>query len=235
MDGNRYVDWMCSWGPLIAGHAHPAVIEAVTAAAARGTSFGAPTEAEVGSGRRGDRQDPVGRDGPDGQLRHRGHHERDPPGARGHRPGEAAQVRRRLPRPRGRPAGRGRLRARHRRDPGLAGRARGPGRRNRDRPVERHARRSRPRWPSTRWPRSSPSPTRRTWAWCRRRRDSFAFLREAADCQRRAAGLRRGDLRLPRGPRRGAGARGRDARPHHPRQGDRRRHARRRRTRARAS
>jgi glutamate-1-semialdehyde 2,1-aminomutase len=45
-DGNAYIDWMCSWGPLIAGHAHPAVIEAVTAAAARGTSFGAPTEAE---------------------------------------------------------------------------------------------------------------------------------------------------------------------------------------------
>jgi len=47
VDGNSYVDWMLSWGPLIAGHAHPAVIEAVTAAAARGTSFGAPTEAEV--------------------------------------------------------------------------------------------------------------------------------------------------------------------------------------------
>ena len=46
-DGNRYVDWMCSWGPLIAGHAHPSVIEAVVAAARRGTSFGAPTEAEV--------------------------------------------------------------------------------------------------------------------------------------------------------------------------------------------
>jgi glutamate-1-semialdehyde 2,1-aminomutase len=47
VDGNRYVDWMCSWGPLIAGHAHPAVVEAVAAAARRGTSFGAPTEAEV--------------------------------------------------------------------------------------------------------------------------------------------------------------------------------------------
>jgi glutamate-1-semialdehyde 2,1-aminomutase len=46
-DGNRYVDWVCSWGPLIAGHAHPAVVEAVSAAAARGTSFGAPTGAEV--------------------------------------------------------------------------------------------------------------------------------------------------------------------------------------------
>jgi glutamate-1-semialdehyde 2,1-aminomutase len=47
VDGNEYVDWQLSWGPLIAGHAHPAVIEAVTAAAARGTSFGAPTEAET--------------------------------------------------------------------------------------------------------------------------------------------------------------------------------------------
>jgi glutamate-1-semialdehyde 2,1-aminomutase len=47
VDGNRYVDWVMSWGPLIAGHAHPDVVEAVSAAAAAGTSFGAPTEAEV--------------------------------------------------------------------------------------------------------------------------------------------------------------------------------------------
>ncbi len=47
VDGNRYVDWVMSWGPLIAGHAHPEVVSAVTAAAAAGTSFGAPTEAEV--------------------------------------------------------------------------------------------------------------------------------------------------------------------------------------------
>jgi glutamate-1-semialdehyde 2,1-aminomutase len=46
-DGNRYVDWVMSWGPLIAGHAHPEVVSAVQAAAAAGTSFGAPTEAEV--------------------------------------------------------------------------------------------------------------------------------------------------------------------------------------------
>ncbi len=46
-DGNRYVDWVLSWGPLIAGHAHPAVVEAVTAAAAAGTTFGAPTEPEL--------------------------------------------------------------------------------------------------------------------------------------------------------------------------------------------
>jgi glutamate-1-semialdehyde 2,1-aminomutase len=47
VDGNRYVDWVMSWGPLIAGHAHPEVVSAVTAAASAGTSFGAPTEAEV--------------------------------------------------------------------------------------------------------------------------------------------------------------------------------------------
>jgi glutamate-1-semialdehyde 2,1-aminomutase len=47
VDGNRYIDWVGSWGPLILGHADPAVVMAVTEAAARGTSFGAATEAEV--------------------------------------------------------------------------------------------------------------------------------------------------------------------------------------------
>jgi len=47
VDGNRYVDWVCSWGPLVHGHAHPDVVAAVVAAAERGTSFGAPTIAEV--------------------------------------------------------------------------------------------------------------------------------------------------------------------------------------------
>ena len=46
-DGNEYVDYVGSWGPLIAGHAHPDVVRAVCEAAARGSSFGAPTEAEV--------------------------------------------------------------------------------------------------------------------------------------------------------------------------------------------
>ena len=46
IDGNRYVDYIGSWGPMILGHAHPRVVEAVQVAAAHGTSFGAPTEAE---------------------------------------------------------------------------------------------------------------------------------------------------------------------------------------------
>ena len=45
VDGTRYVDWVMSWGPLVAGHAQPEVVQAVSAAAASGTSFGAPTEA----------------------------------------------------------------------------------------------------------------------------------------------------------------------------------------------
>ena len=47
VDGNTYVDYVCSWGPLIHGHAHPAVIAAVTEAALNGTTFGAPTAGEV--------------------------------------------------------------------------------------------------------------------------------------------------------------------------------------------
>jgi len=46
-DGNRFIDWVCSWGPLILGHAHPDVVAAVAEAASLGTSYGAPTEAEV--------------------------------------------------------------------------------------------------------------------------------------------------------------------------------------------
>jgi glutamate-1-semialdehyde 2,1-aminomutase len=47
VDGNEYVDFVSSWGPLILGHGHPEVVAAVQEAAARGTTFGAPTEAEV--------------------------------------------------------------------------------------------------------------------------------------------------------------------------------------------
>jgi glutamate-1-semialdehyde 2,1-aminomutase len=47
VDGNRYVDWVSSWGPLILGHADPLVVDSIRKAAGRGTSFGAPTEGEV--------------------------------------------------------------------------------------------------------------------------------------------------------------------------------------------
>src|ERR687883_1512747 len=47
VDGNRYVDYLASWGPLIAGHAHPGVVAAIQEAATRGTSYGAPAEVEL--------------------------------------------------------------------------------------------------------------------------------------------------------------------------------------------
>jgi glutamate-1-semialdehyde 2,1-aminomutase len=46
-DGNRFVDYIGSWGPLILGHRHPAVVDAITAVLKRGTSFGAPTDLEI--------------------------------------------------------------------------------------------------------------------------------------------------------------------------------------------
>jgi glutamate-1-semialdehyde 2,1-aminomutase len=47
VDGNRYIDYVASWGPMILGHAHPAVVNAIRKSATRGTSYGAPTAAEV--------------------------------------------------------------------------------------------------------------------------------------------------------------------------------------------
>jgi len=47
VDGNRLIDYVLSWGPLILGHAHPQVVEALNSAATRGTSFGAPTALET--------------------------------------------------------------------------------------------------------------------------------------------------------------------------------------------
>ncbi len=47
VDGNVYIDYVCSWGPLILGHAHPQVVEALQKTVERGTSYGAPTELEV--------------------------------------------------------------------------------------------------------------------------------------------------------------------------------------------
>ncbi len=47
VDGNRYIDYVLSWGPLILGHAHPEIIQALKAAVERGTSYGAPSPLEV--------------------------------------------------------------------------------------------------------------------------------------------------------------------------------------------
>src|SRR5690348_2030991 len=46
IDGNRYIDYIGSWGPMILGHGHPRVVEAAVEAARNGSSFGAPTERE---------------------------------------------------------------------------------------------------------------------------------------------------------------------------------------------
>ncbi|MCP2775285.1 aminotransferase class III-fold pyridoxal phosphate-dependent enzyme, partial [Salmonella enterica] len=47
VDGNTYIDYIGSWGPLILGHAHPKVLQAIQETAILGTSFGAPTERET--------------------------------------------------------------------------------------------------------------------------------------------------------------------------------------------
>ncbi len=47
VDGNEYIDYVCSWGPMILGHAHPSVVEGIKEQAEKGTSYGAPTELEV--------------------------------------------------------------------------------------------------------------------------------------------------------------------------------------------
>jgi len=63
-DGTEYVDLVCSWGPMLLGHAHPAVLEAVTTAATKGFSFGAPSEGEIELA-----EEIVGRVGPVEQVR----------------------------------------------------------------------------------------------------------------------------------------------------------------------
>src|SRR5574338_813640 len=47
VDGNRYIDYVLSWGPLITGHAHPDVVKAIQDAAIQGTSYGAPSPLEI--------------------------------------------------------------------------------------------------------------------------------------------------------------------------------------------
>ena len=124
-DGHRYVDLICSWGPMILGHAHPAVVEAVRAAAGNGLSFGAPTPAEVELA-----EEIIGRVAPVEQVRlvNSGTEAtmsavRLARGITGRKPGR--EVRRLLPRARRRAARPGRLGRRHARParpaPGVTG------------------------------------------------------------------------------------------------------------------
>jgi hypothetical protein len=109
VDGNELIDYVCTWGPAILGHAHPKIISAVKAAADHGTSFGIPNPFEVtmaklicaGAQRA---------EGADVQFGHRGVHVGHSPGARVHQARQNHQVRRLLSRPRGFAAGEGRLR-----------------------------------------------------------------------------------------------------------------------------
>ena len=140
-DDNRYVDLVCSWGPMILGHAHPAVVEAVQRAAADGLTLRRADARRRASwpreiiGRVG-----AGRADPAGQLRHRGHHERDPAGPRLHRPRQDRQVLRLLPRPQRRAARRRRLGRRDAR-PAVLARCHRRRRRRHDRvALQRHRR-----------------------------------------------------------------------------------------------
>ena len=199
VDGNRYVDYVCSWGPLIHGHAHPAVIAAVVAAAERGHDV---RRADPGRGRagRGDRPArAVGRDAAHDLLGHRGDDERDPPGPRGDRAREAPEVRRRLPRPRRRPARAGRLgpghAARSRPAPGVPEAATADDGRSSPGTTPRRSC-GPPR--STTSPRSWPSRSPANMGLVAARRGLPRAAARARERQRRPARLRRGHHRLPR-------------------------------------
>ena len=197
VDGNTYVDYVCSWGPLVHGHAHPRILSAVADAAAHGTTFGAPTEGEVRARRGGRAAHPVRRDAAHDVVGHRGVDERDPARPRGDRPRAAPEVRRRLPRARRRAPRGGRIGHRDRRDPRVARRAGGRDGRHGHRPVERPRRG--PRRHGGEGVRGDP---RRALSGEHGPRPAAARLpgapARARRRQRRAARLRRGHLRLPR-------------------------------------
>ena len=81
VDGNRYIDYVLSYGPLIVGHAHPAVVEAVIRQAERGMTYGAPTEAESDASGNDLRRPAVDGDAPVRLVGNRSRHERGSPGA----------------------------------------------------------------------------------------------------------------------------------------------------------
>ena len=141
VDGTDYIDYVCSWGAVILGHAAPTVVQAVQAAAARGLSFGAPTGAEVELAETlcrlvpGMEQVRLVNSGTEATMSAirlaRAATGRD----------AAGQVRRLLPRPRRQPAGERRLRRADLRRAQLARRAGGTGRADADRAVQRSGRR----------------------------------------------------------------------------------------------
>ena len=164
VDGNRYLDWVGSWGPLILGHAEPSVVSAVIEAAKRGTSYGAATAAEVELAEEVVARVPSVGDGADDQLRDRGGDERRPPRPRA---SPAARSWSSSPAPTtATPTGCSPTPARAwRRSASRA--APGSPRRRRRRPSSSPgttARRWRARSPSTRSPPSSPSRSPPTWA-----------------------------------------------------------------------
>ena len=98
VDGNELIDYVCTWGPAILGHAHPKIISAIKAAADNGTSFGIPNPYEVTMAKLICSHGAQRAESTDVQFRHRGVHERHPARARIHKTRQNHQVRRLLPR-----------------------------------------------------------------------------------------------------------------------------------------
>ena len=225
VEGNRYVDWVQSWGPLLFGHADPETLEAVHAAVDRGTTFGAPTEAEVELA--AEIVDAVpsiemvrlvssGTEASMSALRlARGATRRD----------RVIKFAGLLPRPRRRAPRERRLGRDDARPPLDAGHARRRHGRHDRLPLQRRRRRRRGLRAVRRGARRDP---RRAGGREHGLRPAGAGLPRGAPGARRrdgrAARVRRGDDRLPGRARRRAGALRRPARPDHPRQ-DRRRRA----------
>lgn len=86
VDGKAYIDYVGSWGPMVLGHNHPAIRNAVIEAAERGLSFGAPTEMEVKMAELVTETGPNDGYGADGELRYRSDDERHSPGPWLYRP-----------------------------------------------------------------------------------------------------------------------------------------------------
>ena len=84
VDGNRYIDYLAAYGPIITGHAHPHVTEAICRAAQNGTLYGTPTELEIEFAKHAEVGDSLARQSALRQLRHRGRDDDDSRGTRVH-------------------------------------------------------------------------------------------------------------------------------------------------------